>query len=106
MRQQYELLVYGYVVMPEHVHLLVSEPGAAYSGSEPYGITAARDGMIWYSESGVNPNTLVRFDPKTKSFAETTIPSGGGVVRNMVATKDGKLYLACSGVNKVAVVTP
>ncbi len=25
-RQQYVLLVYGYVVMPEHVHLLVSEP--------------------------------------------------------------------------------
>jgi putative transposase len=25
-RQQYELRVYGYVVMPEHVHLLVSEP--------------------------------------------------------------------------------
>jgi len=25
-RQQYGFLVYGYVVMPEHVHLLVSEP--------------------------------------------------------------------------------
>jgi putative transposase len=25
-RQQYALLVYGYVVMPEHVHLLVGEP--------------------------------------------------------------------------------
>ena len=25
-RQQYGLCVYGYVVMPEHVHLLVSEP--------------------------------------------------------------------------------
>jgi len=25
-RQQYGLLVYGHVVMPEHVHLLVSEP--------------------------------------------------------------------------------
>src|SRR5437660_3355558 len=25
-RQQYELCVYGYVVMPEHVHILVSEP--------------------------------------------------------------------------------
>jgi len=25
-RQQYELCAYGYVVMPEHVHLLVSEP--------------------------------------------------------------------------------
>jgi hypothetical protein len=45
----------------------------------------------------------VEFDPKSKSFASTTIPSGGGVVRNMVATPDGRLYLACSGVNKVAV---
>ncbi len=25
-RRQYELCVYGYVVMPEHIHLLVSEP--------------------------------------------------------------------------------
>jgi hypothetical protein len=24
-------------------------------------------------------------------------------VRNMVATPDGKLYMACSGVNKVAI---
>src|SRR2546430_7413992 len=28
------------------------------------------------------------------------IPSGGGVVRNMAATKDGRLYLACSGDRK------
>src|SRR3974377_2017291 len=26
MRQRFEMRVYGYVVMPEHVHLLVSEP--------------------------------------------------------------------------------
>ena len=26
-RRSFELQVYGYVVMPEHVHLLVSEPG-------------------------------------------------------------------------------
>ena len=26
-RLKYEMLVVGYVVMPEHVHLLVSEPG-------------------------------------------------------------------------------
>jgi putative transposase len=25
-RQRYSLYVYGYVVMPEHVHMLVSEP--------------------------------------------------------------------------------
>jgi hypothetical protein len=37
-------------------------------------------------------------------FSKETIPSGGGVVRSMVATPDGKLYLACGGVIKVAVV--
>ena len=74
-------------------------------GSQPYGIAVTRDGTVWYSESGVQPNTLVRFDPKTKQFSTTPIPSGGGRVRNMVATPDGRhLYLACSGVNKVAVV--
>ena len=78
-------------------------PGGA--ASQPYGIAVTRDGTVWYSESGVQPNTLVRFDPQTKQFSTTPIPSGGGVVRNMVATPDGhRLYLACSGVNKVAVV--
>src|SRR5271157_2964254 len=27
MRRRFQMRVYGYVVMPEHVHLLVSEPG-------------------------------------------------------------------------------
>ena len=74
------------------------------SESEPYGIAITSDGEVWYSESGVKPNTLVRFDPKSESFSSKAIPSGGGTVRNMVATPDRKLYLACSGVNKVAVV--
>jgi virginiamycin B lyase len=79
-------------------------PGGA--DSEPYGIAITPDGMIWYSESGVRPNTLVRFDPRTQQFSKTTIPSGGGVVRNMAVTRDGRIFLACSGVNKVAVVKP
>jgi len=74
--------------------------------SKPYGIAVAPNGKVWFSESGVKPNTLVEFDPQSKTFASTTIPSGGGVVRNMVATPDGKLYLACSGVNKVAIAEP
>jgi virginiamycin B lyase len=74
------------------------------TGSEPYGIAVTSDGGVWYSESGVKPNTLVKFDPKSESFSAEPIPSGGGVVRNMVATSDHRLYLACSGVNKVAVV--
>jgi virginiamycin B lyase len=76
----------------------------AKGDADPYGIAIAPDGAVWYSESGPDPNTLIRFDPKTSTFAEEKIPSGGGVVRNMVATPDGKLYLACSGVNKVAIV--
>ncbi len=72
--------------------------------SNPYGIASTSDGMVWYSESGVRPNTIVAFNPKTKAFQHWPIPSGGGVVRNMAATPDGRLYLACSGVNKVAIV--
>jgi len=72
--------------------------------SQPYGIASTADGLVWYSESGMEPNTLAVFNPKTKSIRSRPIPSGGGVVRNMVATPDGRLYLACSGVNKVAVV--
>ena len=81
-------------------------PSPGGSGSAPYGIAITPDGMVWYSESGVKPNTLIRFDPKTEAFARAVIPSGGGTVRNIAATRDGRLYLACSGVNKVAVVEP
>jgi virginiamycin B lyase len=83
---------------------LWDSPGGAESN--PYGITITPDGMVWYSESGVKPNTMVRFDPKTETFAKADIPSGGGVVRNMAATKDGRVYIACSGVDKVGVVQP
>jgi virginiamycin B lyase len=79
-----------------------ASPGGA--GSQPYSIAITGDGMVWYSEAGVHPNTVVRFDPKAETFSTAPIPSGGGVVRNMVATSDGRLYLACSGVNKIAIV--
>jgi virginiamycin B lyase len=72
--------------------------------SKPYGIAATPDGMIWYSESGVRPDTILRFDPKTKTFNTWPIPSGGGVIRHMVATPVGDVYIACSGVNKVGIV--
>jgi virginiamycin B lyase len=69
--------------------------------SQPYAI-AALNGAVWYVETGVQPNVLVRFDPATEKFQTWTIPSGGGVVRNMMPTRDGNLALACSGVNGVA----
>jgi virginiamycin B lyase len=81
-------------------------PSPGGSSSQPYGIAITPDGQVWYSESGVSPNTLVRFDPVTKRFSSAPIPSGGGTVRNMVATQDGRIYMACSGVNQVAIATP
>lgn len=71
--------------------------------SQPYGIAAVGN-ILWYSESAVRPNTLVRFDPGTERFQTWTIPAGGGVVRNMMATREGNLVLAESGVNRVALV--
>jgi virginiamycin B lyase len=56
-----------------------------------------------YRESNVKPNTVVAFYSQTKTFKTWPIPSGG-VARNMVTTPGGNLYLACSGVNKVAIV--
>jgi virginiamycin B lyase len=61
-------------------------------------------GDVWYSESGVVPNTLVRFEPATERFQTWNIPSGGGVVQNISVTRDGNLALAETGVNKIALV--
>ena len=77
-------------------------PGGAQSG--PYAIAVLGDD-VWYVETGDEQNMLVRFDPKTKSFEQWPIPSGGGVVRNMAPTPSGGLALACSGVDKIALVT-
>jgi len=62
------------------------------------------DGMVWYSESGVKPNTLIQFNPG-QTIRRAAIPSErhsaphGGDGRRAV-------YIACSGVNKVGVVEP
>jgi virginiamycin B lyase len=70
---------------------------------QPYGITYL-NGAIWYSESAVRPNTLVRFDIKTEKFQTWIVPGGGGVIRNMKSTSDGKLVIAESGVNQVGLI--
>jgi virginiamycin B lyase len=82
----------------------VSEwPSPSGPKSQPYGITAL-NGAIWYVESAIKPNVLVRFDIKTEKFQSWIIPGGGGVVRNIKTTSDGKIVMAESGVNKIALV--
>ena len=78
-------------------------PSPGGKSSEPYAITQIGN-VIWYSESGVRPNTMVRFDPKTEKFQTFAIPSGGGVLRHFEATAQGNIVTANSGVNKIAMV--
>ena len=72
--------------------------------SHPYAL-AVVDDVIWYNESGMRPDNLVRFDPKTESFQTWLIPSGdfhAGIVRHMRATKDGNLLIHQSSTNKIS----
>lgn len=78
-------------------------PSPSGPRSQPYGITYL-NGAIWYVESAIKPNVLVRFDIKDQKFQSWIIPGGGGVVRNIKSTDDGKIAMAESGVNKVALV--
>ena len=80
-------------------------PSPSGPKSQPYGITYL-NGAIWYVESAIKPNVLVRFDIGTEKFQSWIIPGGGGVVRNIKATDDGKIVMAESGVNKIALVEP
>jgi virginiamycin B lyase len=71
--------------------------------SAPYGISTIKN-VIWYSESETEPNTIVRFDPKTEKFQSWAIPGGGNIVRNTDVTKDGNFVLANSLTNEVTLV--
>ena len=79
-------------------------PSPSGPKAQPYGITAVKD-VIWYNESNAKPNTIVRFDPKTEKFQSWAIPSGGKVVRNVSVTRDGNIAIACSGMNRIGLVT-
>ena len=70
-------------------------PSPSGPGSHPYAI-AVFDGAIWYNESGVRPNMLVRFDPATERFESWAIPSGelhAGILRHMRLGRDGATLL-------------
>jgi virginiamycin B lyase len=74
--------------------------------SRPYAIAVVSDGAVWYCETGNDSrNMLIRFNPDTKKMQSWPIPSGGGTVRNMDVAKGDVLWLAESGVGKIARVT-
>ena len=53
--------------------------------SRPYAMTSDDSGMLWFVETGPQPNVFVGFDPESETFtAPVDVPSGGGTVRHMV----------------------
>jgi virginiamycin B lyase len=53
--------------------------------SRPYAMALDDEDRLWFVETGIEPNRLVRFDPESGSFPSVTpIPSGGATVRHMV----------------------
>ena len=77
-------------------------PSPSGANSEPYGIAADASGNLWYEE--FDANQLVRFVPETQTFQRFPLPSPRSEVRNMARDARGRLWLALSGANKVAVV--
>lgn len=57
----------------------------AGSGARPYAMAADDEDRLWFVETGIQPNRMVGFDPRTEEFFSITeIESGGGTVRHMV----------------------
>ena len=71
--------------------------------SAPYSITITPDDMVWYSESGVTPDAVVRFDPRTQKLARWFLPTADGI-RNMVSSPKGDIYVTGSASNSVGAV--
>ncbi len=71
--------------------------------SHPYAIVVVKD-IIWYNESAVRPDTLVRFDPETEDFQSWEIPSGFGINRRMFVTSDNNILIHQSSSNRVGIV--
>jgi virginiamycin B lyase len=83
-------------------------PSPSGPRSHPYAI-AVVDGIVWYNQSGMRPDMLVRFDPATETFRNWPIPSGGihaGIVRHMRATAEGGPVLHQSSINGIILMTP
>lgn len=71
--------------------------------SHPYAI-AVIDDVIWYNESGMRPDALVRFDPASERFQSWAIPTGVGIIRHVWVTEDNNLLIHQSSSNQIGLV--
>ena len=82
-------------------------PSPSGPKSHPYALAIVK-GIVWYNESGVRPDILVRFDPRSEVFQSWPIPSGdiySGILRHMDVTAEGNLLIHQSATNRIIQVT-
>ncbi|MDE2827168.1 MAG: cytochrome C [Bacteroidota bacterium] len=72
--------------------------------SHPYSLAVIND-KIWYNESAMRPDALVRFDPETESFQSWAVPSGVGIIRHVWVTRENQLLIHQSSSNRIGLVT-
>ncbi|MFW8592271.1 virginiamycin B lyase family protein [Glaciecola sp. 2405UD65-10] len=78
-------------------------PSPSGEKSHPYAIEVL-NGAVWYNESGMRPDALVKFDPNTETFQSWPVPSGdfyAGIIRHMRPTKSGALLIHQSATNRI-----
>jgi virginiamycin B lyase len=59
-------------------------PMPSGADARPYAMTKDDQGRLWFVETGVQPNRLVGFDPKTSQFFSNTPIRSSGAERNTV----------------------
>jgi virginiamycin B lyase len=77
-------------------------PSPSGTNSQPAAI-ASVGGIIWYVESGTEPNMLVRFDPAHQRFQSWPVP-GTGRIGEIYAEADGSLWLTRPKANAIVQV--
>jgi putative transposase len=66
MRQRYSFVVVGYVVMPEHFHLLISEPQDATPSTVMQAVKLGFVQRLVTESSGKSPTSRPHFSPKAR----------------------------------------
>jgi virginiamycin B lyase len=77
-------------------------PSPSGPDAAPYGIGVGGDGNIWYNE--VRANQMIEFDPRTRKFMSFPLASPHAQIRNIARDASGRLWLAMSGADKLAVL--
>jgi REP element-mobilizing transposase RayT len=95
-RCRYRLVVLGYVVMPEHVHLLVSEPQRA---NLSIAIQALKLGVV-RSLIISGEETAAAVTPRSRKRSETWAPPVQMVVGNLVASGKRDSMTSMSGLRR------